>query len=142
MSANEFAVSLRDMYQAGNRYLPAIANRFLEGNQAIERASDDRSAFEHTTKTSPTASVTVFTTAVSPVFSHWDGLRDALQQALAESAEHTFDLAEALLRVTDYYAHTDAESERAFKTMITNDDPSVHTDPYDFAHRRHAAGRH
>lgn len=111
MSYVEFGTALYELWVAGNSLLPEVGDRFASANGAVEGTSNDQALFGHTMRVSPTPSITALASVTSPVFSHWDGLRDALQQAMAESANNTYACAEALLKIMESYAATDVDAK-------------------------------
>jgi hypothetical protein len=154
MGAEQFGTSLHHLWLAANRDLPKIADRYASANQIIAGSSDDQGAFGRRAVVSHTSSIKSETTVTSPIFSHWDGLRDALQQALAQSTEYTFESAEALLRIMSNYASTDAEAAQALRANIASSREDTaggasgqsgnqreKVPDYDFSRRPHGTGR-
>lgn len=157
---NSFGTDLGALWVAANRDLPRIAERYSKANQTLNSNSDDSAAFGHAAIISPAPTVGVRTTAPSRVFSHWDGLRDALQQALKMSSDYTFESAEALLRIMENYSATDGEAQQSMNKAITtarngefqnsavpadqrdNQAEKTPIQDYDFNGRQRPVGRH
>jgi hypothetical protein len=127
----ELGVELSELWLCGRSYFPSAAAATADANRIVSGTSGDASIFARPGVMPGIPGVGSVTGDVYPV---WDEVRDELQRILAEAADNLYAVGDALVRVADTYAATDAAAEAEMERLKTRyvlsdefplDDPTV-----------------
>jgi hypothetical protein len=102
-------VELSELWLCGRSYLPNAARATAQASTLVGTAGQ--------------------TAVGSEVFPIWDSVRDELQRILAEAADNLYATSDALVRVANTYAATDAAAKTEMHRLIwqyrTNEDYQI-----------------
>jgi hypothetical protein len=104
----ELGADLGHLWLCGTTDMPEIANGFLAANSAIASVSGSKEAFAR-----PPASATSSGSAYG-IYPAWGSLAGLLQSITGQSASNMYDVGEALVRVANAYAESDAAARDKF----------------------------
>ena len=95
------------MWRLGSETLPEIGDRWAKANQEMHGHAADTGSFSRSTSVAYPYGGSGNTQSVGRVYPHFDALRDALQNVMAESANNMYDAATAIITIMNNYAHED-----------------------------------
>ena len=103
----ELAGDLAALWRLGSATLPEIGDRWAGANQEMNGHAADTGSFSRSTSVAYPYGGSGNTQSVGRVYPHFDALRDALQNVMAESANNMYDAATAIITIMNNYAHED-----------------------------------
>ncbi len=108
-SGEELAVDLKNLWMVATDDLPELAARWAGASEELNGNSMDGATFERPA-TAPgvlAGGHQLKTVTVGRVYPHFDLLRDALRNIMAESTTNVYDAIDALIEIINNYADVD-----------------------------------
>lgn len=109
----DLGVDLHNLYVAGKRHLPGIANQFRQARSRLHTSDD----FDEKFRRSPS----IGGTWLGPAQPALAQFREAMVGVLRDSEENMEETAHALILTAEWYAATDAAAARKFNAMKSED---------------------